>query len=30
MASFNIEPDRTTFNTLLNLLAQSARFGKVA
>jgi hypothetical protein len=29
MASFSIEPDRTTYNTLLNLLAQSARFGKV-
>ena len=29
MTSFSIEPDRTTYNTLLNLLAQSARFGKV-
>jgi len=28
MSSFSVDPDRTTFNTLLNLLAQSARFGK--
>ena len=29
MSSFAIEPDRTTYNTLLNLLAQSARCGTV-
>mgnify|MGYP001983404443 CR=1 FL=1 len=28
MASFDVTPDRTTYNTLLNLLAQSARGGK--